>query len=98
MSLKTALLFTATREGTLHIFHEDTPDKFSLVETSKQNWARNMALDSKTHNFSLTLRFCSCSRAYYGAAQPQPILFGTFRLLVYGRLSWQPLRFSGSRM
>src|SRR6267142_2549318 len=47
---KTALLFTATREGTLHIFHEDTPDRCSLVETVKTEFgARNMALDPKTH-------------------------------------------------
>ena len=29
--LETGLLFTATREGTLHVFHEDSPDKFSVV-------------------------------------------------------------------
>src|SRR2546426_11242039 len=47
---ETCLLFTATREGTLHIFHEDTPDKFSLVETIKTEFgARNMALDPKSH-------------------------------------------------
>src|SRR5207245_617652 len=44
------LLFTATREGTLHIFHEDAPDKFSVVETVKTEFgARNIALDPKTH-------------------------------------------------
>src|SRR5437879_13325280 len=32
---ETGLLFTATREGTLHVFHEDTPDRFSVVETVK---------------------------------------------------------------
>jgi len=47
---ETGLLFTATREGTLHIFHEDTPDKFSVVETVKTEFgARNMALDPRTH-------------------------------------------------
>ena len=47
---ETGLLFTTTREGTLHIFHEDTPDKFSVVETVKTEFgARNMALDPKTH-------------------------------------------------
>src|SRR5258708_28054001 len=30
---ETGLLLAATREGTLHIFHEDTPAKFSVVET-----------------------------------------------------------------
>src|SRR5260370_35590328 len=47
---ETGLLFTATREGTLHVFHEDTPGKFSVVETVKTEFgARNMALDPKTH-------------------------------------------------
>ncbi|PYT44830.1 MAG: YVTN family beta-propeller domain-containing protein, partial [Acidobacteria bacterium] len=32
---ETALLFASTREGMIHIFHEDTPDKFSEVETVK---------------------------------------------------------------
>lgn len=30
---ETGLLFTATREGTLHIFHQDAPNKFNVVET-----------------------------------------------------------------
>jgi YVTN family beta-propeller protein len=32
---ETGLLFVSTREGMIHIFHEDTPDKFSEVETVK---------------------------------------------------------------
>jgi len=30
-SLKQFALYR-TREGTLHVFHEDTPDKFSVIE------------------------------------------------------------------
>src|SRR5579863_1046513 len=37
------LLFVAAREGTLHVFHEESPDNFSLVETVKTEFgARNM--------------------------------------------------------
>ena len=85
---ETALLFASTREGMIHIFHEDTPDKFSEVETVKTEYgAKTMALDSKTHNLYLTT-------ADFGAAptptperphpNPAPIP-GTFHLLIYGK-------------
>jgi YVTN family beta-propeller protein len=85
---ETGLLFASTREGMIHIFHEDTPDKFSEVETVKTEYgAKTMALDSKTHNLYLTT-------ADFGAAptptperphpNPAPIP-GTFHLLIYGK-------------
>ncbi|PYT61634.1 MAG: YVTN family beta-propeller domain-containing protein [Acidobacteria bacterium] len=85
---ETLLLFASTREGMIHIFHEDTPDKFSEVETVKTEYgAKTMALDSKTHNLYLTT-------ADFGAAptptperphpNPAPIP-GTFHLLIYGK-------------
>src|SRR6266849_9508662 len=85
---ETALLFTATREGTLHIFHEDTPDKFSLVETVKTEFgARNMALDPKTHRLFIdTADFAPAAAPTKEQPKPQPTpVSGTFRLLVYGR-------------
>jgi len=46
------LIASSTREGTIHIVHEDSPDKFSLVETVATEFgAKTMALDAKTHNF-----------------------------------------------
>jgi YVTN family beta-propeller protein len=85
---ETGLLFTATREGTLHIFHEDTPDKFSVVETIKTEFgARNMALDPKTHRlFVDTADFAPVASPTTEQPKPQPTpVAGTFRLLVYGR-------------
>jgi hypothetical protein len=32
---ETGLITAATREGALHIIHEDSPDKYSVVETAK---------------------------------------------------------------
>ena len=32
---ETALIFASTREGMIHVFHEDSPDKFSEVESVK---------------------------------------------------------------
>ncbi|MCU1243840.1 MAG: hypothetical protein JWO71_4566 [Candidatus Acidoferrum typicum] len=84
---ETGLLFTATREGILHIFHEDSPDKFSVVETVTTEFgARNMALDPKTHKLFIdTADFtpAAAPTADQPKAQPTPIS-GTFRLLVYG--------------
>ncbi|HKV81612.1 MAG TPA: hypothetical protein VJP02_25925 [Candidatus Sulfotelmatobacter sp.] len=85
---ETGLLFTATREGTLHVFHEDTPDKFSVVETVKTEFgARNMALDSKTHRLFIdTADFTPAVAPTAEQPKPQPTpVSGTFRLLVYGR-------------
>jgi YVTN family beta-propeller protein len=82
------LLFTATREGTLHVFHEDSPDKFSVVETVKTEFgARNMALDPKTHRLFIdTADFAPAPAPTTEQPNPQPTpVPGTFRLLVYGR-------------
>ena len=84
----TGLLFIATREGTLHIFHEDSPDKFSVVETVKTEFgARNMALDPKTHRLFIdTADFGLPPAPTAEQPNPQPApVSGTFRLLVYGR-------------
>src|SRR5262249_8608298 len=44
---ETALLFVSTREGMVHVFHEDSPDKFSEGETVKTEFgAKTMGLDA----------------------------------------------------
>ena len=85
---KTGLVFAATREGILHIFHEDTPDRFSLVENVKtEPGARNMAFDPKTHNVFLDT--ADLGQPAAPTAQqpnpPAPAIPGTFRLLVYAK-------------
>src|ERR1700720_2427132 len=71
---ETGLLFTATREGTLHIFHEDSSDKFSVVETVTTEFgARNMALDPKTHKlFIHTADFTPTAAPTAEQPKPQP--------------------------
>jgi YVTN family beta-propeller protein len=84
----TGLVFTAVREGALHIFHEDDPGKFSVVETVKTEFgARNMALDPKTHIlFISSADFTPAPAPTAEQPHPQPTpVSGTFRLLVYGR-------------
>jgi hypothetical protein len=85
---KSGLLFTATREGTLHVIHEDRADRFNVVETVKTEFgARNMALGPKTHKLFIdTAVFSSAAAPTAEQPKPQPTpTSGTFRLLVHGR-------------
>jgi DNA-binding beta-propeller fold protein YncE len=85
---ESALIFVSTRDGIVHVYHEDSPDKFSEVETVKTEYgAKTMGLDTKTHNLFLTT-------ADFGEApaptadHPHPgrsPIMGTFHVLVYGR-------------
>jgi YVTN family beta-propeller protein len=84
---ETGLIFASTREGNLHIFHEDSPDKFSVVETVKTEvGAKTMGLDTKTHNIFLdTADFGPAVAGAAGRAPRPQAIPGTFRVLVYGR-------------
>ena len=85
---ETGMVFVSTREGMVHVFHEDSPDKFSEAETIKTEYgAKTMGLDTKTHNLFL-------DTADFGPApaptadRPHPNrapIQGTFHVLVYGR-------------
>lgn len=84
----TGLIFASTREGMIHIFHEDSPDKYSEVETVKTEYgAKTMGLDTKTHNlFVDTADFGPPPAPTAERPHPQraPIQ-GTFHVLVYGK-------------
>jgi YVTN family beta-propeller protein len=85
---ETGLIFASTREGMIHIFHEDSPDKFSEVETVKTEFgAKTMGLDSKTHRlFVDTADFGPPSKPTADRPRPQRMAIpGTFHVLVYGR-------------
>lgn len=83
----TGLVACSTREGTIHIFHEDSPDKVSAVETVKTEFgAKTMALDPKTHNLFVDTSDFAPPAATAQQPNPQPrAIPGTFRLLIYGR-------------
>ncbi len=82
----TGMLFVSTREGMMHIYHEDSPDKLSEVETVKTEYgAKTLQVDTKTHNV-----FLSTSDFNEAAAptekQPHPQKTpkpGNFRVLVF---------------
>jgi len=80
---ETGLIFVSTREGMIHIFHEDSPDKFSEVETVNTEFgAKTMGLDTKTHQvFVDTADFAAPTAAHPNRRATVP---GTFRVLVYG--------------
>ena len=47
----TQLVFSSCADGTINVAHEDTPDKYTVVQTiQSMKGARTMALDTKNHN------------------------------------------------
>jgi len=79
----TGFVFSSTRAGVLHVFHEDSPDKLSVMEEIKTQFgAKTMALDPKTHNlFLVTADFTPPS----GPKGDRKAIKGTARVLIYGR-------------
>ena len=85
---ETGLVFVSTRDGMVHVFHEDSPDKFSEAETIKTEFgAKTMGLDTKTHNLFLdTANFGPAPAPTADRPHPsRPPIQGTFHVLVYGR-------------
>jgi YVTN family beta-propeller protein len=84
----TNLAFSSNGEGTLTVIHQDSSDKYSVVENvTTQRGARTMALDPKTHNIFL-------ATASYGPPpaptperpNPRPaVLPNSFVILVFGK-------------
>ena len=82
------LIFASTRDGMVHVFHEDSPDKFSEAETIKTEvGAKTMGLDTKTHKLFLdTADFSPAPAATTEHPHPRGAAIpGTFRVLVYGQ-------------
>ena len=84
----TQFAFSSNGDGTLTVVHEDSPDKFTVLENvGTQRGARTMALDSKTHNvFLITAEFGPPSPPTPEQPRPRPtVLPNTFVVLVFGR-------------
>jgi len=84
----TQLAFSSNGDGTLTVVHEETPDKFSVVENvTTQRGARTMALDAQTHNiFLVTAEFAPPPAPTPENPRPRPpIVPGSFVLLIFGR-------------
>ena len=85
---RTKLVMTTNGDGTLTVIHQDTPDKYHVVETVKtRKRSRTLTLDEKTHRLFIP--------AAQFAAEPAPtpdkphvrpaIVPGSFSILVFGR-------------
>jgi YVTN family beta-propeller protein len=74
--------------GTLTVVHEDSPDKYSVVEdVPTQAHARTMALDPKTHQvFLVTAEFGPAPAATADNAHPRPTMVkDSFVVLIFGK-------------
>jgi DNA-binding beta-propeller fold protein YncE len=79
----TQLAFAANGDGTLSVVHEDSPDKYTLVENlATKAGARSLALDAKTHNIFLAA--ADFDPPTPGQAHPT-MKPGTFAILVFAR-------------
>jgi len=84
----TGLAFASCGEGVLTVVHEDSPDKFSVVENvATQRGARTLALDPKTHQvFLVTAKFGPPPAATASQPHPRPaILPDSLVVLVIGK-------------
>jgi DNA-binding beta-propeller fold protein YncE len=76
------------QSGTLTVIHEDSPDKFSIVEdVPTQRGARTMALDPKTHEvYLVTAKFGPPTAPTPANPRPFPTLVpDSFVVLVFAR-------------
>jgi DNA-binding beta-propeller fold protein YncE len=85
---QTGLIFTSNREGTLTVVHEDSANKYRVVDNVKtQYYAKTLALDPKTHRIFLVTAEMG-ARPAPTPEQPRPrpaIVPGTFTVLVVGK-------------
>jgi hypothetical protein len=85
---ETGLIFSSNGDGTLTVVHEDTPDKFSVVDNvATQRGARTMTLDPKTHRvYLVSAEFGPPPAPTPERPRPRPsIVPGSFTLLVVSK-------------
>jgi hypothetical protein len=72
----TKLVFFSNGDGTVNIFHEDSPDHYSEVDNvTTERGAKTMAFDPKTRKIFLSV----------AEREGRTIKPGTFHVLVFGR-------------
>ncbi|MDB5035731.1 MAG: family beta-propeller protein [Chlorobi bacterium] len=84
----TGLAFASNGDGTLTVIHEDSADRFTVIDNvATERGARTMALDPITHNLFLpTARFEPAPAATAAEPHPRPkIVSGSFMVLEYAR-------------
>ena len=86
-SVRGLIYFSTGMDGTMWVFHQDTPEQYTLVETVKtQAGARTMAVDRKTGKaYASAAEFGPRPAAEPGKPQPRPAMIpGSFGVLVVG--------------
>lgn len=81
------IYFSTGTDGAMWVFHQDSPEKYTLVETVKtQLGTRTMAVDRKTGKAYLSAaEFGPRPEAAPSKAQPRPPMIpGSFSVLVFG--------------
>jgi DNA-binding beta-propeller fold protein YncE len=84
----THLAFSSNGEGTLTVVHEDSPDKYTVVDNVQtQRGARTMEVDPTNHNvFSVTAEFVPPPPGAQPGERRRPSMVpSTFTLLVLGQ-------------
>ena len=84
----TGLVFASCGDGTITVAHEDTPDKYTVVQTiATQRGARTMAIDTKNHNvYTVTADLGPPGPPTPEIPRPRPtIVPNTFVLLIFGQ-------------
>ncbi|MFL6335915.1 MAG: YncE family protein [Pyrinomonadaceae bacterium] len=85
---ETGFVFSSNGDGTLTVVHEDSPDRYTVVENvTTRRGARTMTLDPKTHRvYLVTAEFGPPPAPTPERPRPRPsIVPGSFTLLVLGR-------------
>jgi hypothetical protein len=83
------VLNSCGQDGVLTVIHEDSPDKYTVVENvTTEKGARTMALDPKTHTVYLAVAQVQMLPRPAGDTKgrpPRKVVPGTFGLLEFGR-------------
>ena len=82
------LVYFSCGDGTMTVFHEDSPDQYTLVESVKtQSGARTMAVDHKTGRaFLAAAEYGPRPEARAGSPSPRPPMIpDSFSVLVFGK-------------
>ena len=84
----TGLVFASNGEGTLTVIKQESPDKYTLLETvPTARGARTMELDPETHHiFVVTAEYGPAPEPTTEQPRPRaPIIPGTFMVLEFGK-------------
>lgn len=85
---ETGLVFASNGEGTLTVVKQESPDKYTVVETVPTGrGARTMELDYRTHHvFVVTAEFGPAPAPTKERPRPRPpVIPGTFMVLEFGK-------------